>query len=399
MRHLQSLIRAMATTPIARQFIEEYSDELSENPKLQTAAQNVALLASRSKVVTPQERAAGIVLFGLIREAFDAELNGPKREKSLRDEPPAPTPGTTPIFSREVVRIQRAETPKETKEVQGVTVRQVESEPVQKVRRGRVKQTLSQKPAAPVLAPLPEIRTNPVRDIPAATKAFFVDARHVSVTQYSDGLRREGQHVVKGDGTEVFLSKQGEEKVIRNQGLRAADVLMRHRDIIGASREGRNILQRFAVGQLSAGAAVDSARRTVAELWRRTTGQALTNDIVRHWDAYQPHGSPTQELRAARAVASVPVNAAVRRGKEWEPIKVPANPEDRIPIAMKESEEERPRKGADKLRGWDRKPATPENNSILFLRKHGYNAGGELPTKATPYVDIKVQGGWIVGSK
>lgn len=396
---LQSLVRAMATTPIARQFIEEYSEELSDNPVFQTAAQNVATLASRSKVVTPQERSAGIVLFGLIREAFDTELSGPKNAKSLRDEPPAPTPGTTPVLSRETFQLPKPPPTASKPEIQGVRIRDVATESPARAKKVREKQTLSERLQAAPMGPLPEIRTNPVsaKRIPIMTEAFFRDARHVSVTQYSDGLKREGQHMVKGDGTEVFVTKQGEEKQCRNQGLRAADVLTRHRDLIGASREGKDILQRFAVGQLNATAALDSARRTVMELFRRTTGQVLSQETIRHWEVYPVHGSPSPELREARTIASVPVRAAVRRGKEWEPIKVPSHEPDRREIPMKDAEAERPRKGADKLRGWDRKPATPENNSILFLRKHGYNASGDVPTRATPYVDIKVQGGWIVG--
>ncbi len=346
---LASLIRAMATSSNAREFLADNADELATLPQLAAKVERVASFAG-NKAIGPAERGAGVALFGAIREAFEAELAGGKvRTKSLKDQPVAKTEGTRTMvdvaaIQREIAERKAAEIRATTPQVvEGVKVRNLAKSATAAERKGAKRpamRKLGEEKTPVKVAPLPTLAIAPVKDLVAESIAFFAATRHMAVTQQGITWSRKemtskgemeirGAHVVRGDGTEVFICDNGDIREIKGKGVSPVAILRDHAAIIGASHEGSIILRRHAAGQLNPVAAVDQARHLVANRFRRETGRTIDVAMVemRVCEAAQARieTGPDADLLEARYVASTVENrnavGAVMTRKGWEPLK------------------------------------------------------------------------------
>lgn len=346
---LSVLVRAMATSSNAREFVADNAEELSTLPQFAAKVATVAELAGRFKAIGPAERGAGVSLYGAIREAFEAELAGGKvQTKSLKDQPPAAEYRTTPAIDLAAIKREKAEREAAAARaanpatVEGVKVRNLAKSATaaeKSAAKRPAMRKLGETKAATVAAPLPKLAIPAVKDLVAESLAFFAATRHVAVTQQGITWSRKertkqgdmevrGAHVVRGDGTEIFLCDNGDVRELKGRGVSPVAILRDHAAIIGATEAGAIILRRHAAGQMNPVAALDQARDLVANKFRRATGRTIDVAMVEHrvCEAAQEmiETGPDSDLLEQRWVAAQVEDrasvAAVRQGREWKPL-------------------------------------------------------------------------------
>lgn len=303
---LRLLCRAMATEPIARNFVTEFSEEISAVPQAVYLAATIQDFAKKSKVVTTPERNAGAALYRVIRDAFEITLKStttPNATTTTTAIPPVPI-GTK--VTRCPTTDENGRVPKAARTKAGPARSSVDS------------------PRATIALPPVKVTVVPEEKRPAARMAFFADARRVSLTQ--TGITDDADLIMRTDFNAVKLLAEG---------LDPSHVMKVHRDIVAETPEGLRVLTEYEHHQIGASAALDIARRVVMCAHR---GQPFDpSTLERHWDAYPPPGTCTNEHRAARAAAQVRANAAIRNGRGWlalpdtgAPIRYPVKGWDRL---------------------------------------------------------------------
>lgn len=300
---LSDLVRAMAIYPIARAFVKDFSDEILETGSTEalTLASSIEVMASKSKVETSVERNAGKALYRVIRDAFEETLKArPASEASNAKPQTLVGPKVTKCPStNEDGKIPKAPKAKGKSTASGDS----------KNSPAFSRQTIALPPV--------NVTVIPENHRAAARMAFFADARHVGHTQA--GVSEDSEIVRKTDFNAIrFLDS-------RNPGQKPEDVMRKHRDIIGATKEGYLLLQQYEHHQIGAYAALDAARRILShEHHHAALPDPLHEVSPRRWNVLPLKGTPTEDERFARQVAAIPAKAAVamtiEKKRVWIPI-------------------------------------------------------------------------------
>lgn len=293
---LSILVRAMATYPVARKFLEDYSDELAiiATPEMSHLADVVRSEASQHKMPSVAERSAGVALYRLIRDAFDATLVSkdpkPATSKAIVAAPLPPS-----IAAKLVSQVAP----------------QVASKPAKAKGEVSAPQRVERKSGERATVQLPTVKVNaiPTQKLAAHRQAFFADARRVDYTQAA--LSEKALNLPLD---QYYFS--GAFKDTKKPGLDPAEVMRKHRDIIGSTPEGLATLTQYEHHCIGAYAALDIARRILANEHK---GGHVPRTL-QQYTSRQPNGTPTSEYRDYVATMRQPTLAEVRVNGKWQPL-------------------------------------------------------------------------------